>query len=218
MGSRFLPVVRPRPVIEQGGEGQSPFEQIRVDAGGWRAGADVSGSFGSVAGAFFTSGPTAAAPFGLAFDLGSPVVQAAAMTGAEASFLLSVPATRGRIWLDGWYSRFSDAEDRPYTPADQGRVAILFRDTYYEGQLEPSLRVEAVRRGVMSVPAEPGAGFDHRAPAIQPINLALQIRVIDVRLFLLWDNLRGERTIVDFPGDPPAIPRIVYGASWRFRN
>ncbi len=128
-----------------------------------------------------------------------------------------VPLWRA-ISIEGWYSRINDAEDRPYTPRDIGRVILSATGSYYSDQLEPTLLIEGIHRGSALVPGVEGAAFGVRSDAYQLLDLSLRIRIIDVEAYLLWNNLLANRAAIDMPGAPPAIQRIVYGARWSFRG
>ena len=49
-------------------------------------------------------------------------------------------------------------------------------------------------------------------------NLLLEIRILDVRAFLVFDNLTGIRTAADIPERPLPGSRLYYGLRWTFRN
>ncbi len=219
-GERLVRDLAVRPAGEGGGGGEGEIGTDRLLAatsGGWRAGAEVGVGAGVVGVAGFSSAVSPVSPFGLAFDRGAQPVSDEGVLGGEAYFRLPVPRTGNALHLEGWYTRTTDAE-RPYLPADQGVVALTFGRTYYEGQLQPSLRVEGVHRGRTIVAGGAGGAFDVVAPGYRTANLALTIRIIDVQAFLLWENLPYVQTALDLPGPVPAAPRIVYGASWRFSN
>lgn len=196
----------------------SVTELIVADAAGFRLGGEAAAAFGAVGVAAFRTTATAVAPFGLAFDRGTPVVEAGAATGVETYFDLVVPGTRGLARLEGSYQSFVETTDRPYTPPDHGRLGLSVHGLFFGDQLEPRLLVEGVHRSAALVPAAPGAPPFTVMPGHVTMNLALQIRIQDVRAFLVWDNLVRVENAVDLPGVPPPFPRIVYGASWVFRN
>jgi hypothetical protein len=189
-----------------------------ADVAGWRAGAEAATPLGTFGVAAFQTGETELAPIGLAFDRSSPTVAGESLLGAEAYFDIPVPRTSGALRLNGWFTYFDDPSGRPYTPASIGKGAITFHRAYYEGQLEPVISLEGVYRGSTLVPNEEVGEFTFVTEPTQSLNFYLSFRIIDVRAFLLWENLLNNQTAIDLPGVPPAYPRIVYGASWQFTN
>jgi hypothetical protein len=213
LGSRLLPFAPTVPVLD------APREMIVGGGDGWRAGAELVRDVGSLGGAFFTSGAGPVVPFGLLFDRAAPPVDAPALGGAEAYLRLPIPRTARALQLEGSFTRFLDALDRPYTPQEIGRLALSFRRVFYDGQLEPVLHLQAIHRGAARVPtAAPPIGFTTFAQAHQRVDLALRIRILDVTAFLDWENLLADQTARQLPWAPPTYPRIVYGARWEFRN
>jgi hypothetical protein len=216
MGSALVPLIVNRAVSEEA-DPIYDFHRVSVEAGGLRGGIEVGGAFGAVGAAAFRSSATEVAPFGLAFDRGRSLVSTEEATGIETYFRLPVPGARGLL-IDGWYTRYSEASERLYAPDELGRVGLSFHGVYIGGQLEPSFRLEGIYRGSTPVPAAPETDAVQIMPGFRTLNFSLQLRIIDVTAFLIWDNMLAEREAITLPGAPPALPRIVYGGSWRFRN
>ncbi len=191
--------------------------------GGLRAGAEWSAPGVLLGAALVRLDPDRVVPFGLPLDRDSvPATPTAASTGFEA--YASTPLFRRSLRLEGWYTRWTDTGERPYLPEDQGRLALEFHDVFYTGNLEPTLRVEAVRRGAAVFPervglADPLTGGDAlRTGPYTLFNVFLQVRVIDVRAFLILENVFDVRTAAEVPGRPLPGLRAVYGVRWHFRN
>jgi len=215
-GSRLVPRVEHQPALPSGSSGASG-ELVVADATGWRAGAELAAGASAVGVAAFATGASPSIPFGLPFDGDGVPVVVERSTGLETYLVAGVPRTDGAVRLEGWYTYFPGEAVRPYTPVDLGRAALVFQGVFFEGQLEPILRVEGVRRGrarVFSAAGQPSA----TAPVSHRLNLSLQIRILDVEAFLFWDNLLADPAAIDLPGAPAGSSRIVYGASWRFRD
>ena len=178
----------------------------------------MAGPFGALRLAGFQTKVQQIMPFGLGFDFGSPAAFADSNVGFEGWLDVAIPRTAGALSLEGWYTRFVGELDRPYAPRDVGRLALVLHQLFYDGQLEPSARLEANHRGIALVPLEPGASLVSPAPGYQTLHFSLHLRILDVTAFLLWDNFLYAEAARDFPVGPRAFPRIVYGASWEFSN
>ena len=61
-----------------------------------------------------------------------------------------------------------------------------------------------------------GAGAYSRLPAYTTADGYLQIRVIDVRAFIRWEDILGN--IEDLPGRIQRGPRLFYGVKWNLWN
>lgn len=199
------------------------FGSVSPSLAGFRAGAEWARP-GAVAGAaLVVLDEDVAAPFGLRLDedLGRATA-AEASTGVEA--YLSVPLLRSWLRLDGGYTYWTDTGGRPYLAEDEGRAAVEFHDVFYTGNLEPTLRFEMVRRGSALTPLPDPTPDDGQLPA--PVmsqaytlfNAYLQVRVIDVRAFVLVENVFNLRGAADVPGRPFPGARAIYGIRWYFRN
>jgi hypothetical protein len=215
-GDRLVPVLTS--IVPEAGEPIHRFDRLVSDAGGARIGGELAGAFGSLGVAAFRQGATILAPFSLPFDLGTPAVAVGEATGIESFVDLVVPGTRGALQLEGWFTHFLDLADRPYVPEQIGRAALTFHGLYFGEQLEPVFRFEGVHRGSALVAGGAGEAFGTVIESFQTLNFSMHLRIIDVRAFILWDNLLGNQTAITLPGAPAAPPRMVYGASWRFRN
>jgi hypothetical protein len=159
--------------------------------------------------------PEQVASFGLGFDSIPRPVGGAATDGVEA--YASLPLYFHWLRFDGWYTRLNDTADRPYLPLDYGSGSVQYHNTFFTGNLEPTARIEGVVRGPAAVPDQAG-GFTARTQRYALFNFFLQIRIIDVRVFVRAENLLSRRTAVDVP--PYFLPgtRTIYGFRWFFRN
>ena len=86
------------------------------------------------------------------------------------------------------------------------------------GNLEIHARIENVYRGAMLVPTLSTKGeLTSTLPATNSFDAYLQIRVIDLRAFLLYEDLTGQN-VVTFTNRTVRGPRIFYGIKWVFYN
>lgn len=195
------------------------FDVVSTAVAGARAGVEWSRPGAVVGLAGVRLDPDRIAPFGLPLDVGLPPVEAEAATGVEA--YLSTPVLRPWWRLRGWYTLWTETGGQPYLPEQEGRLALEFHRLYYTGNLEPTFRAEVVHRTTALVPVP---GEDRFEPVLEDsspytlVNLYLQVRVIDLRAFLLFENVFDVRTAADVPGRPFPGARVLYGVRWHFLN
>ncbi|MEJ2503581.1 MAG: hypothetical protein P8177_09780, partial [Gemmatimonadota bacterium] len=157
------------------------------------------------------------------------------VTGFEA--VARIPTGWDPMWLEGWYVN-ADAEDRLYVPEHLWRAGLVYHhQPLPSGNLELYVRLEHVFRGSMmaAVPdtvAEEGVSaalsalrFDGTprgevgpVTAYRATNLELMIRVVSLRGFVRWENIRHRLFQSDLPGFPLPGQRIMYGVKWDFLN
>ncbi|HET7275104.1 MAG TPA: hypothetical protein VFI91_07970, partial [Longimicrobiaceae bacterium] len=192
------------------------YPAVASGSGGFRLGAEWSANDFIVGAALIHLRDGTAVPFGTPFDSALEPLAVDDASGVETYF--SVPVVLQGLRLEGAYSRWSDVGSRPYLPVEAGRVALVLHDLYYDGQFEPTLRVEGVRRGSTIVPDVDGNTFTASSPAYNILNLLVQIRIQDVQAYIGWQNVLNNVQAVDLPGLHPRFPRMMYGVSWDFHN
>jgi hypothetical protein len=103
-----------------------------------------------------------------------------------------------------------------YRPLETGRIRLLYHDLpLASGNLEVLARVEGVFRGpYYSVWHGDVAAID----GLWRVDSYLQLRVLDVRVFLLWENMTIRPGLRDFPGRDMPRQRALYGVRWQFWN
>jgi hypothetical protein len=122
-------------------------------------------------------------------------------------------------WLaiDGSWLRWTSGTRWVYMPAMQWRAALeLHASPLPSGNLEIFGRAEAVHRGAMPAPAASGDGLETMA-ARTVYSSYLQIRIMDVRIFVRSDDMLGTDP-EDLPGRRVPGPRLIYGVKWQFWN
>lgn len=210
----------PVPEIRQRTRLETRYSSGIGSAAGVRVGAELTRWGGSTGAALVTVGAGQVAPFGFSFDRDLEPVMAGAVSGVEAYADLPVPWTGGALRLDVHASRWTDTGSRPYLPAQEARLGLEYHTVRIEGQFEPTIRIEAVHRGETLVPSTDGTGFDFVTPPYTLMNFFLQLRILDVRAFLIWENPTHNRLALDLPAGLGFQPgqRVIYGARWMFRN
>jgi hypothetical protein len=187
----------------------------------FRAGAELARGTLVLGGAFVRSDVDRVVPFGLPFDLGVAPVETPAMSFVEVYG--SVPVIWTALRVDGWYTRVLGDDARPYLGLDYGRAGVEFHNTFFGGNFEPTARLEAVFRGPQSTLG--AAGADGTAPVFGAptetyaiFNFSLQLRILDVRAFIVAENMLNRSDAFDVTGQPFAGYRATYGFRWFLRN
>lgn len=188
---------------------------------GWRAGLTVAlGSRATGSAAVVNLEQDMAHPFGLPFDTAAVAHASEAARGIEASgrFVI-VP---GWLAIESWITDWNRAVGWTYLPVRTWRTALeLHALPLPTGNLEILGRMEATQRGTTLVyQTQPGAEESAGSVAIPGytrLDGYLQIRVIDVRAFIRWEDVTGQQ-IMDLPGRFHRGPRIFYGVKWNLWN
>lgn len=194
------------------------YAATRTDAGGLRAGVEWTGRGIVLGAAYLSSQPTLFTPYGFAFDRGVAPLPVGEASGVEAYGSVPLPFFWPGVRLQGWYVNWLETGNQPYLPLEQAKLGIELHEIFVEGEFEPTLRVEALYRGSSLAPALDRTAFDQVSEAYTQANLFLQIRIMDLRAFLVFENFLNAAGAADVPGIPLAGPRTVYGIRWHFRN
>jgi hypothetical protein len=186
----------------------------RVNA--YRAGAEWSGWGVRLGGAYLVHDADSIAPFGLAFDRTLQPVAVQRASGFEG--YASIPLLYQPLRFEAAYTRWTETGGRPYLPLEHGRIGLTFNALFYEGNLEPTLRAEAVRRGSALVPTADRQSFGAASAPYTMFNIFLQVRVLDVRAFLIVENLLNNAAVADLVGPNRFYggQRAIYGVRWHF--
>ncbi len=178
-----------------------------------RGGAELTWHGLHAAGALLHVRADSIALFGLATDTGSVVVPGDTVTGWETS--VHLPLIRKWLWAEGSYATWFSGRTGAYRPVSLGTGGLdIHTIPLPSGNLELMARIEATRRGAMLTPPLDVGSI---VPAHTVLSAYFQIRVIDVRIFVRFDDMTGA-DIGDLPGIRLAGPRIVYGVKWSFLN
>jgi hypothetical protein len=194
-----------------------------AERSGWRAGLAAAlgtRATGSIAAVGFEQDQSV--PFGLPFDtLGSPLT-AEPIRGFEAyGRVVLLPRF---FTLESWITQWQTpaVESWLYLPPRTWRTSLeLHTLPLRSGNLEILGRLEAAQRGGINTwyrpdPEEPAVLL--ALPAHTRANAYLQIRVLDVRAFIRWDDILGRDGFEELPGRIHRGPRIFYGVKWLLWN
>lgn len=186
------------------------------DRTAWRAGVEVD-RFGIRAGGAMLKVETdSVATFGFPSDSVGHVTPGGSVTGWEA--WARVPL-RGD-WLSGSvsYSSWQRGRRWAYLPASALRASLdLHSVPLASGNLELIGRLELLQRGTTAMPPLIAADPPFTLASRNQINAYLQIRIIEIRLFVRFDDMQGD-FVADVPGIDIRGPRFVYGVKWDFWN
>ena len=129
-----------------------------------------------------------------------------------------MPRTGDLVRVEGWANYWAQRGGRPYLPEYDARGAITARGAFYEGQLEPAVSFEVATRGAMLAPGNVAENTLVLTTPYTLTNLFLQIRILDLQAFGLWENVLNYQSAADIPGARLPGQRLIYGIRWAFRN
>jgi hypothetical protein len=197
---------------------------ILTERDGWRVGAALSlGQRASGSVALVNLDQDRAHPFGLPFDSLAGFTTIEPARGIEAmGRLVIIP---GWIAVESWITNWSESAGWTYLPARTWRTALeLHALPLPSGNLEILGRLEGVHRSGMlayNPDAAPDPPGDYSplmpVPGYTQIHGYLQIRIIDVRIFLRYEDLTNA-DIEEVPGRFHRGPRLMYGVKWNLWN
>ena len=161
-------------------------------------------------------------PLGLPFDRGAEALPGGTRTGWEAGG--RIPLLLDGLALEGWTQQWATDNPEgpwPFLPARSYEARLAFHDTFFPtGNLEVHFDVGARGRDAMLVwatTAEEGVQ-PIPVPFFQSGSARLQIRVVTVRIFLVWENVTLRPGNRDVPGRNLPQTRALYGLRWTLWN
>jgi len=149
------------------------------------------------------------------------------VSGFEVGGRIGLPLLEG-LSLVGSLQQWE--EEGVYRPGRIYRGGFDFANTFYEtGNLgiRASMMVEGRDSMLVAIadpdfvapPEDPDVlPGPARVPFYQSWNAYLQIRIVNVRIFLKWENTFGRRELQDIPGRTMPGIRASYGVRWTLRN
>lgn len=197
---------------------------LLTERNGWRVGATATlgeRATGSIA--LLHLEQDRSLPFGLPFDsLGVPNATNPARGFEAFGRLVLLP---GWFALESWYTNWTQATGWTYLPVRTWRTALeLHTLPLPSGNLEILGRLEgAYRGGMLAYASEP---ITSETTSYQPVEALpgytlfhgyLQIRIIDVRIFLRYEDLLSNE-IELLPNRIHRGPRLMYGVKWNLWN
>lgn len=191
---------------------------LRSSRNGWRAG--LSLTLGRATGSLAAIGieQSQALPFGLPFDTAGVPGRTEPASGLEAHGRFQI--VPGWLAIESWIVDWQKAPGWIYLPLRFWRTALeVHAVPLPSGNLEILARAEGTQRSAM-LAFEPSAAAEETlraVPSYTTFSGYLQIRIIDVRAFLRWEDVLGA-DIESLPDRRHNGPRIFYGVKWNLWN
>jgi hypothetical protein len=187
---------------------------------GYRIGASINIRSLSVGGALLKAETGGVTTFGLPFDRTSTLYPGSDVRGGELTGRLPLPLVKG-LFAQGSITQWRSGTRGLYLPERIYRAGIGLHSTPLKsGNLEILARIERIHRGLMLVP-NLAAGEQEppviEMPGIDLVDGYLQIRIIDVRAFIRYEDMTGQDA-PEVANRPLRGPRIFYGVKWQFWN
>jgi hypothetical protein len=211
-----------RPFAEvSGGRRGVPFlfdaegRSVLTEQNAVRLGGDFQRGGLHLGGAFVSVSADSVAAYGLPFDREFGLFPGGDASGWEVT--ARIPLFWEALAIEGWYARWTDSSPWIYTPGEAWRAGLVYSHSPLpSGNLDILARLEGHHRGAMAVPT--GVGETTIVPGKTVFDFYLQIRVIDVRAFLRWENMFLRPDLQDFPDRTFPRQRLYYGVKWEFWN
>jgi hypothetical protein len=223
--SELGPILGLRPFVELSRETRG-IQQFHDDAGLpilterdlLRAGAEFGWRRLRLGAAWSEMRADSIADFGLPFDRTGTLYPGGTMRGIEVTG--RIPLHTKPFWLQGWYTRWTGDSPWIYLPEQSWRAALAYHDTPLpSGNLEVDARLELSHRDGMIVPTmADGIAGTAAVPGLTSMDFYLQIRILDVRAFVRWNNITHTLYQHDLPGRLLPGQRTIYGIKWSFWN
>jgi hypothetical protein len=165
-------------------------------------------------------------PFGLSFDRRAPVQEGGVRSGGAVSVRLPLDPLLPGVHLSGSgvFLRGEGEGSSPwsYLPEQSWSAAATWYREGFDGRFEAWGDVGI--RGREPLPVPPGvlgrspSGPGGQAPYFQSWYGRVQVRVMTVRVFVLWENLAFREGNADLPGRFQPQTRAIYGIRWTMWN
>ncbi len=233
-GRRGIPVPIPiRPEIEEeegngngNGNGEDdpedPFLPSFMERTGYRGGVEFSRSGVYLTAAFLSQEVDSLFPHGIGMERGEALPQVGgSRTGFEVAGTLPLNRVLNGLSLVGHAQLWNEnGEAWRYLPRENHEVRLRFHNVFLESRnLEVWTDIGRRSRGEMAVPLplETGDGF-RTVPENGRWFGRLQIRVLDVHVFVVWDNFTYRDENQDYPERFLPVSRALYGVRWTLWN
>jgi hypothetical protein len=189
---------------------------VFLERDAFRVGAEYERGGARLGGAYVVIDADSVPAFGLPFDRSAGLFAGGEVRGWEV--VGTIPLFWEPLTFEGWYTRWTGSP-WIYLPAESLRGAVVYHHSpLASGNLEILARLEGHHRSAMRIPGAGGPGAVTVVPAHTGLDFYLQIRILDVRAFLRWENITNRLYDHDFPGRLHPGQRVLYGVKWEFWN
>jgi len=202
-------------------EEDAEFVASLADRTGFRAGIEYRWNDLHLGGAVLRASADSLHPAGFLPDMGGIVTTGPARNGVEGTATLPLTRLLSGLQLTGSMQLWDEEGDWRYLPRRSYEGRFRFHDLFLEsGNLEVWGDVGVRGRAGMSLPLLDGPG----GPALQSVGSSqtwfarVQVRVVTVRVFVMWDNFTIRDRNQDFPGRVLPATRALYGIRWTLWN
>lgn len=229
-GRAGSPPYPPAPIREEGGEGEGdgvvrpPLPPNRIDErSGLRGGASLAWRGAELWGAVVLVEADSLPPLGLPFDGGIPPLAGERRSGWEAGARIPLLLRPG-LRLEGWTQQWEVGPDTgpwPWLPDRSYDARVTWHEVFLpSGNLEVHADVGVRGRDAMFIRrvGRDGEPVVEPVPFFQSWSARLQIRIVAVRVFIVWDNFTLRNTNQDLPGRILPQTRALYGVRWTLWN
>ncbi|MEX0856226.1 MAG: Plug domain-containing protein [Gemmatimonadota bacterium] len=232
-GDRGIPFWRPPPIEEDPDEDpdgepeEEPPVEPEPEPGSYSTWTGVRGGAEYRRGDFFVGGALLRVEAdslhgtGLPFEDGGVVTTGGVRTGFEASARIPLTPLLDGLSLTGSLQFWDDLERWQYLPRRSYEGRLRFHDVFMEsGNLELWTDIGVRGRDPMTVSLE-GTGVPPILPEVpfqQSWFARIQVRVVSVRAFVIWENFTVRDQNQDLPGRLLPPTRALYGVRWTLWN
>ena len=205
---------------------------------GIRAGATFTWRSLALSGAWLSVEADSLRPLGLLLDRDAVALQGGKRTGYEVSVSLPLPMSGFRVEaaFQSW------DEEQAYLPKRTWDGAITYHGVFKESRnLEVWGTIGVAGRDPMLLPiidpdppvadpvdsggdpepdpdGEPAGPPLLRVPFYQDWFTLIQVRIVNLNIFIRWENVAGKDDNFDFPGRQQPRFRTLYGVRWTMNN
>jgi len=203
------------------GEEEDEFVASLTDRTGFRAGIEYRWNDVHLGGALLRASADSLHPAGFLPDMEGVVTTGPARSGVEGTATLPLTRLLSGLELAGSMQFWDEEGDWRYLPQRSYEGRFRFHDLFLEsGNLEVWGDVGVRGRDGMSLPLLDGPAGQARATvgSSQTWFARVQVRVVSVRVFVMWDNFTIRDRNQDFPGRVLPATRAMYGIRWTLWN
>jgi len=201
--------------------GEDEFAASFTDRTGFRAGIEYRWNDVHLGAAVLRASADSLHPVGFRPDMEGVVTAGPVRNGVEGTATLPLNRLLSGLEVTGSMQFWDEEGDWRYLPRRSYEGRFRFHDIFLEsGNLEVWGDVGVRGRDGMSLPLLDGDTGPGRATvgSSQTWHARVQVRVVSVRVFVMWDNFTIRQNNRDFPETRLPATRVLYGIRWTLWN